>query len=522
VKSFEQSVHTIGKRLISGVGSTALRQAIGAIEPVLLVPLFLNAWGSETYGRYLFLVALVSYLALLEFGAQSYVGNMLTIERARGNTALFQEALSESVSLFLLVTLVGALCFALLASGALKVAGVPEWLSPGERWVVILLVGHVLVGIPMGIYCTAYPACGLYTRGLMIGNTTLLIGLAVGAGILYAGFSPFYYAGLTFATRVVLTIVLLWDSRRRIPECRNLTLSLENAWKGRRHFSGALYFWLLSLAQAVKVQGPVLVIAAVGTPSLISLYATHRALVNVAGYGGATLQGPLWPELSALWGRQRVSEFRSLSFVIMKMTILLTGGLALLLWFLVPTLYPIWTGKELTLEPTFFALLLIQGMLAAGWSTSSWCLLAANHHQTIALWSIANSVITIVAASLLIGGYGVVGVGLAILLADVFFGLMIFPWLSSSMLDVHPIKVYQEMMRAFAPIILFFMIAQVAVHSVAPWQAVLVLLGLSALLAYPIGRLVLGRKVMTQILDLIKVITTGRWNTEPGVRKLPS
>lgn len=513
----DQSSLAIARRLTSGVGSTALRQVVSTVEPVLLVPLFLRAWGPEGYGRYLFLVAIVSYLALLEFGAQSYIGNLLAIERARGNMALFREALSEAVSLWMLVALAGALAVTLVLSGALTPVGLPIPLSSGEGWVVAFLAGHALVGVPMGIYGTQYQACGLYTRGLMIGNTTLLAGLAVGAGALYAGLPPAYYAGLIFATRVALTIVLLLDSRRCIPECRNLTLNLRNAWKARRHVPGAFHFWLLSLAQTVKVQGPILIVGAAGGPSLVSLYATHRALANVAGYGAVLLQGPLWPELSALWGRQRLGELRRMSLVATKINILVTGAIALLLWLLVPMLYPLWTGKELALQPAFFALLLIQGVLAAGWSTSSWCLQAANRHQTVAFWAVVNAIVTIVAAGLLVGGYGVVGIGLATLFADLVFGLMIFPRLASVMLTVRPAAVYWEMARAVAPILVFFAIARVVVRDVATWPAALVVSALFVMFAYPIGCLVLGRKAMREILGFIKGLTIARSNTEPRV-----
>ncbi len=519
---FDQSPHAIVRRLTGGVGSTALRQMLGAVEPVLLVPLFLRAWGPEAYGRYLFLVALVSYLALLEFGGQAYIGNLLTIERSRGNMGLFDEALSEAMSLFLLVALAGALFVALLISGRLTPIGLYLPLSTEERWVVGFLVGHALVGVPMGIYGTLYQACGLYTRGLMIGNTALLGGVVLGAGTLYMGFSAIYYAGLIFTTRVILMGVLLWDSRRRISECGSLTLSLKSAWRARRHLPGSFYFWLLSLAQAIKLQGPLLVIAFFGPPSLVSLYATHRALANVAGYGSVMLQGPLWPELSALWGRQRFAEFRGMSLMVTKITILVTGFAALLLWLLVPMLYPVWTGRALSLEPTLFALLLLQGVLAAGWSTSSWCLQAANRHQIIAGWSILNAVVTIVAAGMLISGHGVVGVGLASLLADLVFGLMIFPKLASSMLMVGPATVYREMARSVAPILLLAALAYVIVRNVTAWEAAVILAGLFTLLAYPIGCLVLGRKAMGEFAGLIKALATRRWNSEPEVERLSS
>src|ERR1017187_5195773 len=94
---------TAAGRFLRGLGSTALGQAISAAGSILLVPLFLHAWGADLYGRWISLTALASYLGLLDMGGQSYVGNLLAAEYVRGNDEEFQRRLSEGVSLFCLI-----------------------------------------------------------------------------------------------------------------------------------------------------------------------------------------------------------------------------------------------------------------------------------------------------------------------------------------------------------------------------------------------------------------------------------
>ncbi len=82
-----------------------MSQVIAAIQTILLVPLFLRAWGADEYGRWLVLTALVSYFNLLDFGGQNYIGNLLAIDYAQGKKESFREKLSEGVSLFTFIAL---------------------------------------------------------------------------------------------------------------------------------------------------------------------------------------------------------------------------------------------------------------------------------------------------------------------------------------------------------------------------------------------------------------------------------
>ena len=67
-------------RLSRGVASTALGQIISAAKSILLVPLFLSAWGADGYGKWLILTALVSYVSLIDLGGQLYIGNIIAQE----------------------------------------------------------------------------------------------------------------------------------------------------------------------------------------------------------------------------------------------------------------------------------------------------------------------------------------------------------------------------------------------------------------------------------------------------------
>ena len=57
------------KRLFRGIGANFLGQIINIASRIVLVPLFLLAWGADIYGEWLLLSSMVAYLSLTEMGA---------------------------------------------------------------------------------------------------------------------------------------------------------------------------------------------------------------------------------------------------------------------------------------------------------------------------------------------------------------------------------------------------------------------------------------------------------------------
>src|SRR3990172_4082748 len=101
VRSAETNLpFTATRRLWRGFGSAALGQFIEVANVILLVPLFCRAWGAAKYGWWISLTALISYLSLLDFGGQNYIGNLLADSYIRKDEAQFRRWLSEGVSLF--------------------------------------------------------------------------------------------------------------------------------------------------------------------------------------------------------------------------------------------------------------------------------------------------------------------------------------------------------------------------------------------------------------------------------------
>ena len=97
--------HTARRRLIFGLASSAVSQALSGAQAIVLVPFFVSAWEPHAYGRWLALSAIASHLTIADLGGQSYIANLLAMHFGRDEHADFQERLSEAVSVFLVIGL---------------------------------------------------------------------------------------------------------------------------------------------------------------------------------------------------------------------------------------------------------------------------------------------------------------------------------------------------------------------------------------------------------------------------------
>mgnify|MGYP003376765182 CR=1 FL=1 len=73
-------------------------------------------------------------------------------------------------------------------------------------------------------------------------------------------------------------------------------------------------------------------------------------------------------------------------------------------------------------------------------------MLAANQHRHLAMWALANAILTVVLAIIFAPRWGVIGVALATLMGDVVCGAFVYPRLSARFLQV-PVR---DIIRAIA------------------------------------------------------------------------
>lgn len=73
------------RRLLRGIGATALYPIVSAVIQLVSVPVFLRFWGPSLYGEWLLLSTVPTYLSLTDMGFGSVAGNDMTMRVAAGD-----------------------------------------------------------------------------------------------------------------------------------------------------------------------------------------------------------------------------------------------------------------------------------------------------------------------------------------------------------------------------------------------------------------------------------------------------
>lgn len=497
-------------RVLKGIGSTAFGHVVAAGSSILLVPLFLSTWGSDVYGRWISYTAICSYLLLLEFGGQNYFANTLTEAYSKGSSEKFKDLLSKGVSLFSFISIGGLILWMIVL--LLPVIRYPETnlvLNAQDRLIIFFLGISNLITIPGGVYATIYRASGKLARGNFVGNSIRLAILLSLALTLLLDQPPLVFALVMLVDGILLTFIVVWDIRRQFPISKEIRISLDQATKGARTLKVSVYFWLITVATMINTQGILLVMGANLPASAIALYSTQKTTTGLLSYISSLFQTPLWPEFTSLNTLGQKDQLQRITLVSISLMIVLTGMGAIVLWFFIPWIYPIWTGHQLEFNISLQFILLCQGILAAGWYTAAWPVFATNQHRLLSLALLANAFITIVFSMVLVRPYGVMGVALSSLVGDILFGLLLFPLITSKIFDIRYSRILLSLGKPFVITAVFVFLLQIIKGPATEDNRVILAIIFFILGAFPVLRLSIGKENFTWLkshLDFSRTI----------------
>ena len=457
------------KRLIQGMGANFLAQIINLASRVLLVPLFLTAWGVEVYGEWLLLSSMVAYLSLTDLGGQLYLVNRLTQAYALGDLPLFRKILHTGLGLFLILPLAVFLGF----------LGVMLVLPPGSllqititsRQVVFLVLAilafQFVFSLPQGILVGVYRSVGLLPRGVMLTNIMQLLALIlVALGLWLHGGLP-AIACLQLLPYLGVGLVAGWDLNRRFPQFRLFSLRDADLSLGLTFIRPSLHFFGIQLSQAFSIQGTVLVVGMLLGSVQVVVFSTMRTIVNLIRSFFELPSHAAWPELTRLDAQGEEEKFFLLFRAIFRATLIAAVIFMAIFHFWGENIYHVWLRKTVPYQQRVMDLFLIYMGEYLVWFTCCHPLMATNRHRTLAKMLLVSSLLNLGLAYL--GGWhlGLPGVILGMIAGDLLLPFWFVPYLLNR---YQPRFSGWFFIKEMAPLIL-----SLIVFLTLPWSAPLVM-----------------------------------------------
>ncbi len=406
-------------RFRRGVLATLASQVVAALGQIVLVPVFLGAWGERLYGEWLTLSAIAGQMVLLDLGVHTFVVNRLNQCYARGDIGQFARVLHSALAWCLVLTTVAVAAVA-LAAFALPVehAFRLELLDhPTAALVVSLLVLQIAASVPCGLVTGVYRTIGEYPRGMTLYNLQRALFFALTAACVVTGGSLVDVALVQLVPLVASLGWTLADLRRRHPEV-SVGIAARDPRLARSFVGPSSLFLLIRTSQALSIQGPVLLAGALFGPAAVTPFVILRTLCNLVKQIAGSLANALWPELTALEARGQLETLRHVHALAVKVVTALSLAAAIVLHHCGAALVELWTGGELTHSAPLLDALLLLLVLQAPWTTSSIFLVATNRHRVVALCYAVSSVAGLGLGFLFARTHGLPGLVLGVLAAE--------------------------------------------------------------------------------------------------------
>ncbi|MCK1269272.1 MULTISPECIES: hypothetical protein [unclassified Bradyrhizobium] len=353
------------------------------------------------------LSAIPTYFTFADFGFTMAAKNVMTIKVAAGD---IRGALVIYQSIFLLlgiivvtILLLLLLLLSTIPLGEFFVLG-PVTEQAGKS-VLFLLASNVLLTQYFLLMAGGLRCIGRTTEEVVWGASARLMEGAITA--LAASFSrDIVVAGIAI---VVIRLTFNFATWARL---KFLERRLVMGWRfasfeeAKRLFHPSLSFMLVSLGQALTIQGPVLILGVVGTPFQVVVFSTTRTLARLGTAAANMINFALTPEYSRLFGLQQLRQFARLTRIHLRITVVLCAGYFIFLGTAGDWIIAFWTGGKVMVDKGFFIAMLLAVTAEMIWSAELMPLASINRHTTVSRAFSSLSVIGLILSYLAGQRYG--------------------------------------------------------------------------------------------------------------------
>ncbi len=405
---------------IGGMGVTLIIQLVS-------VPVFLAAWGVPTYGEWLVLSAVPTYVALSDLSFSSVAGNSMVMLEAAGkhqDAVMLGRRLWSIVTVMTGIVVLAAVAIALAFSGALgSGAAIP---ASEAQTVLVALFLQVAVGNQYGVLDAWYRAGGRYPLSATLRQLGRLFefGALMGAVLLGAGPGA---AAIAFLAGSVAGFGVSWVVLRRAVTWAVFRPERLHLQTFRDLLVPGVAYMAFPIGNALSIQGMTIVVGTNLGVAAVVVFATTRTVTRVALQAMGALGNSIWPELSRTVGGGHLDEARVILRRATQLAIAASLSLVVGLAVFAPAMIRWWTHGAVEPPKDLLYPLLLVVVCNTFWHTVFLVLLATNRHKRVAAVYLLGTATALLGAVPLTAVFGLTGAAISLLVIDVAMAGVVLP-----------------------------------------------------------------------------------------------
>ncbi|MBF6606032.1 MAG: lipopolysaccharide biosynthesis protein [Chloroflexi bacterium] len=406
-------------RIARGLAANLAGNAVTLLIQLVSVPIFLAAWGVTTYGEWLVLGAVPTYVALSDLSFSSVAGNsmvMLEAQSRRDEATALGRRLWSIVTLMTGTAVLAAIAIAYVFGGVFGTgAAIP---APEARVVLAALFLQVAVGNQYGVLDAWYRAGGRYPLGATMRQLGRLLEFGALIGAVFAGGGP-GTAAIAFLIGSLVGFGVSWIVLHRAVPWSTFRPERPHRQTFRELFVPGLAYMAFPIGNALSLQGFTIVIGGVLGAAALVVFSTTRTATRAALQVMGSFGFSIWPELSRSVGGGDIGEARTIVRRAAQASLAVSMLLVAVLGMLGPTLIRSWTHGMVDPPVVLLYLLLLVMVVNSLWSTLSVVLASSNQHIRLAIVYVCGALAALAASIPLTSAFGLAGAALALLMIEI-------------------------------------------------------------------------------------------------------
>ncbi len=408
------------RRIFGGWSANIVQLLLALTQQVILIPLFLKFWSSDTLSAWLTIFAAGNLILAADAGLHAWALNRFLSFKARKDcdrrTARYYGAVFQ---LFVWFTALFAIlllaAFGLIAPS--KVLGFPA--EPGFDLAFAIMTLGVVLALPANLASSLYRARGRYGRivgvqawGTAVGQLGQIIGVIATGSLLVVVVA---YAIGQLATMIFILFV---DVRRQFPFIKKLRQRISWRWTAGQ-FAGAFPFAIMNFAEAGLTYISVLLIGVfVSDRIAIAQWGLTRTIVNLLRGLCIQMTLPLAAELGhdhAVGAKDALQRLYARGSIGLALFASATTSGALVFW---PDFFAIWTHGAIPYDAPL-AVTLLLGMCIGAPAILALSYANYSNRGPLLLWAKSLQLVLFLVLSLvLIPRLGPLGAAIALVASD--------------------------------------------------------------------------------------------------------
>ncbi len=394
---------------------------LNTVYSLILIPFFLTYWGDIKYGYFLSIYALIQLMRTLDNGHQIYIGNEFN-KYYHTDHKKAQLILSSSVVIAFFLGFLEIVIYVILwKSGFIdKTLGIHfnknMFLSIG---ILSMLAMWCMVGSIGGILARIILAKGLYPESVLFAMLLKLIEIFILCFFVMKNSEiSIVFICIALATFIYSLGVFYWTYLKMpefFPWWNRFNLSV-----GVRNFFRSMLITFNGFLEQMNVNGMIFLISSYLSSALVPAFTTVRTMSNTMITMTNLIIQPLIPEMIRLGSEGRKDKIWKIIETNWFFSGLMINVSFLILIPIAGFLFSIWTnGKLLFDQSLFYTLIMSVIMINFGKSLTSY-LTGINDLKALTFMTCLRFVLIFGLSSLFIHKYGLISIGISIVIAELF------------------------------------------------------------------------------------------------------